>query len=241
MVLELKKSKTEKKQPDSDPSTSRKNNIFSSSFTALDQSLKKVFNFDIEECKASNIEFFQMFEKHFAPEKILSEKAKKWRFKAMNLNKKIDTLGSHVLVIRSQYNEYRKSYEDLNMISNQMDCPFEGNQKKDTSLRKIKDRKIMIKYSDSRVFNRQKDCFLKINSKGLYIYQKFLCFEELVTHIPFDSITKIFYLKQHFIINSKKNQIINNEYQQMRKCYKIQFKQTPDKIECTKLLKMIIY
>ena len=160
-------------------------------------------NFEIEKIQITKNNFLQNFEKYFKPEEILNNKSSKWKFKPLNSSIKISTLKSHVLIIRSQYNEYRKLHTDISFNYMQNDNIHQKKLTRRNILSQLKNKKIYIFYSDSRRLKREKDCFLKINSKGIYLYQKYLCFEGFLGHIVFDSITKIFYLKQHIIFHSK--------------------------------------
>jgi hypothetical protein len=243
-TLDFKKSKTPQKE-EGELNYDLENNqkipkIFSSPMNGMNGYQKKPMNFDIEMSYLNNNDFFELFENHFLPENILNEKSTKWKFKAMNLKKKIESLKSLVLVIRSQYNEFRKSYDELNIISKTKEKYFVESNVTDKLLKKFRNKKIFIKFTNTKQSNREKNCFMKINFKGLYIYQKFLCFEEFLIHISFDSILKIFYLKQHLLVNSRKQEQRNGNLENIKLVYKIQFKKISDRIECIHLFKTLI-
>lgn len=177
--------------------------IFPPTFNGLNLSTNTPLNFEIELSNTSEREFYFRFEKLFHPEEILKKNSKDWKFKPLNLNQKVDSLKSLVLIIRSQFTEYRRSFHDLKNVTSYYESLDQRNQQKETIIEKLKNKKMFIKYWDSRRSKNSRDCFMKINKKGLYFYQQFWCFQQFVGFVSFESITKFFFLKQHIVIHSR--------------------------------------
>ena len=228
-----------RKVPSQSETCKIENQIFGNVYDSV-KNVKRPLNFEIEVSRTNESDFFYSFEKYFTPERILKQGSGNWKFKAMNLKKKIVSLKSLVLVIRSQYNQYRKSYEDFGPILVQKEHSDNNSFIRHNLLRKLGNKKVQISFSDMTRPDDEKNCFMKLKKDVLYIYQKLLCFKDYLQIIPLQKVYKIFYLKQHLVLNCNFSKSKKKHKSTRRKIFKIRFNDSSKMKEFSKFFKIIL-